>query len=531
MPLIRLIPFAMALLVVGFLAPPPAVAQTPEIVNVLVDPSHFSPNGDGIQDVAPFNYLLQGIDPDSTAHVKIEIQTGTVTAPTGAVVKVLKDEQQTPGQARVEWDGLSTSGILQPDGYYFFVAWTAAGTDTSYAEVARVVLDTVAPQVFVVDVFNPYTPDIQGADSLARITVDLANIGNSDHLDLTFSGRTPGSGTETYTLNVTTNGVQVVGWDGRKQADGIYRVAATVRDDAGNRDTASGTDLNLDITPPKGTINTPASTDTNDYIRRLEGYIKDRSGIQSAAITVFHAADSSKKVMESLPCPCFQDSIPFTLDLPDSVAETDSLIVDLFLIDLPGHIGGSSTLFLVDTIPPPPPVFDALPASVLRPQLSYKGTATGADSVYIFLNGFVVNAHLIRSGSFSGSVTLGQGNNTLQGRAHDKAHNASGFSPGMLVSYNPAAGIIVPERFRQGDLIQVNLDSPADGVTVNIFTLRGRKIRTFQDNSSNSFYDFPWDLADDDGNTVGSGPYVFRVSIDMGDGTTIDDSVIAVVTR
>jgi hypothetical protein len=188
-------------------------------------------------------------------------------------------------------------------------------------------------------------------------------------------------------------------------------------------------------------------------------------------------------------------------------------------------------LFLVDTIPPPPPIFDPLPATVSRPQLEYAGIATDADSVYIFMNGFVVNAHLVRNDRFSGTITLGQGNNTLQGRAHDAAHNASEFSPGMLVSYDPTAGIIVPERFLAGDVIQVNLNSPADGVTVTIYTLRGRKVRTLEDNTSSTFYDLPWDLADDDGNSVGSGPYLFHIVVEVGAGATIVDRVFAVVTR
>ena len=91
--------------------------------------------------------------------------------------------------------------------------------------------------------------------------------------------------------------------------------------------------------------------------------------------------------------------------------------------------------------------------------------------------------------------------------------------------------LAVPERFRQGDVIQVNLDSPADGVMINILTLRGRMVRAFQDNTSGNFYDFPWDLADDDGNPVGSGPYLFRIVVDMSDGSKLEDRVIAVVTR
>jgi flagellar hook assembly protein FlgD len=501
----------------------------PTLEDISVDFSHFSPDGDGVQDVVRYRFTLGGVADSADVHV--EVQTGTETAPTGAVVVVLRDGRQAAGADTAAWDGRSTSGILQPDGYYWFLAQAATDTDTTTAVPVRVYLDTVAPDVVVVNVLNPYTPDIPGADSLARITVDLSGVGDGDQLEIIFRGPKPGSASASHFENLTSDGILVAGWNGRGSADGMYGVTARVTDAAGHANTAVGSDLNLDIAPPQGVITTPASPDTNGYIRFVAGEVTDRSGFQSVIITVFDATESSRAVVDSLPCPCTEEKLPFSVVVPDSVAETDSLIVELLLVDLPGHIGGSSTLFLVDTIPPPPPIFDPLPASVSRPQLEYDGTTTDADSVYIFMNGVIVNAHLVRNDLFSGTVTLGQGNNTLQGRAHDSAHNASGFSPGSLVVYDPTAGIIVPERFLQGDVIQVNLDSPADAVTINIYTLRGRKIRTFEDKTSNTFYDFPWDLSDDEGNAVGSGPYMFRIVIEMGDGSTIEDRVIAVVTR
>ena len=104
-------------------------------------------------------------------------------------------------------------------------------------------------------------------------------------------------------------------------------------------------------------------------------------------------------------------------------------------------------------------------------------------------------------------------------------------SPGVLVTYEATAGIIVPERFLQGDLVRINLDSPADGVKIQILSLRGTKVRTLADETNNTFYDIPWDLTDDDGKTVGSGPYLFHVVVNLADGSKIEDRVIAVVTR
>jgi hypothetical protein len=505
----RLIPFAIALLVAGVLGVLPAGAQAPTLTDISVDFSAFSPDGDTVQDVVNYRFTLGGIAFGDSADVHIEVQTGTETGPTGAVVKVLRNTRQEAGLDTVIWDGLSTSGILQPDAYYWFLATATTATDADTAVAVRVYLDTVAPQVIVVGVVNPYTPDIPGADSLARVTVDLSGVGNSDRLELILNGPKPGPGTASHFEDLTANGLLVVGWSGTNSADGNYGVIARVFDAAGHENQAAGPDLNLDVAPPTATITTPASPDTNDYIRRIAGEVTDRSGIQKLLITVLDASDSSRTMVDSLGCPCPQETVPFSFDVPDSVAQADTLIVDLFLVDIPGHQGGSSATFVVDTIPPPPPVFDPLPASVIRPDVEYAGTATEADSVYTFLDGFLLTGHFVRNDRFSGNVSLGQGSHTLQARAHDEAGNVSQMGPAVIIGYAPVIGVLIPERFRSGDMIQITLESKQTAL----------------------FYDFPWDLTDSDGGTVGSGPYLFHITVDAGEGKKLEERLIAVVTR
>jgi flagellar hook assembly protein FlgD len=530
-PLNRPVPFAIALLVAGLLCSPQAEAQVPTISDFSVDFSQFSPDGDGVQDVVRYRYTLGGIAAGDSAHMRIEVQTGTETAPTGAVVNVLLDAYRQAGPDTVVWDGRSTSGILQPDGYYWFLAEATTPTDTATVIPVRVTLDTEAPSIFIVDVANPYTPDIPGADSLARVTVDLSGIGEGDRLELGFRGPKPSSAQSTHFEDVTQNGILVVGWSGRTSADGMYGVTARVFDGAGHENTAVGPDLNLDITAPGATITTPARPDTNEYIGRVEGEVTDRSGLARVLITVMDASDSTKAVADSLPCPCTEQTRMFAVDVPDSVAQTDTLLVDLLVVDLPGHERLTTMTYVVDMVPPPPPILDPLTPTVTRPSVDYEGTATEADSVYVFVDGGLLTGHLVRVDRFEGNVDLSPGPHTLQARAHDKAGNVSAMGPGVSVSYDPTAGILVPERFLAGDVIQVNLETPAQGVVVNILTLRGRQVRTLESTEQTTNYDIAWDLNDDDGNPAGSGPYLFHIVVDQGSGSKFQQRVIAVVTR
>ena len=502
----------------------PARALPPTLAGATVDFTTFSPDGDAVQDSVRYSYTLGG----DTATVVVEVQRGDAAAPNGQVVVTLRNATRPPGGDQVAWSGRNAGGALQSDGYYWVVT-SASNTDGTVAAVpVRVQLDTVAPQVSVVAVNNPYAPSVLGADSLARVTVNLSGVESGDQLLLTLTGPLPLALENTALFDVSSNGLFEAGWDGRDQDDGLYGVQARVFDDAGHAHEVLGPDLNLDAAPPQAVVTLPTRPDTNGTVRRVEASVTDRSGIGFARLRVTSAGGV---VADSL-CPCATETIGLGVDLPDSVAADDTLHVELFVRDLPGLETTVLQTILVDTIPPSPPVFDPLPQQVVQGTLSYGGTASGSDSVWVRRNGAVVaRLRVATTGRFGGTLSLALGTNQIDGLAKDEAGNLSVPSPAKSVLFEQTLGVRVPERFRNGDAIRVVLEDPGRGVRVFIYTLTGRLVRTLESNSVATVYQLPWDLRDEDGSDAGSGPYVFRILVTPESGAVIEQRVAAVVTR
>jgi hypothetical protein len=124
-----------------------------------------------------------------------------------------------------------------------------------------------------------------------------------------------------------------------------------------------------------------------------------------------------------------------------------------------------------------------------------------------------------------------EGEHTVTAVSQDRAGNLSAPSAPRVFTYREPLGARVPERFLRGDFIQVNLTRPARSVLVKIYTLRGRLVRTFESSSGASLHEFAWDLTDDDGHALGSGPYVVRVVAEQDDGVRLETRRATVVTR
>jgi len=129
-------------------------------------------------------------------------------------------------------------------------------------------------------------------------------------------------------------------------------------------------------------------------------------------------------------------------------------------------------------------------------------------------------------------VDLALGPHALTARAVDRAGNVSGPSPPESLLYAENPGVDAPERFTVNDLIQVNLGGPGQQVSVFVYTLHGKLVRTFAAGPSASpYYEFRWDLLDEEGQTVGNGPYVLRVLAELADGTRFEERAAVVVIK
>jgi len=116
-------------------------------------------------------------------------------------------------------------------------------------------------------------------------------------------------------------------------------------------------------------------------------------------------------------------------------------------------------------------------------------------------------------------------------QSRDKAGNLSPPSAPVTFVYQEALGVVLPERFVSGQYLQVNLSKPANAVLLRIYDLTGRLVRRLEDRSVKSVYEFAWDLSDQSGNPVGSGPYVVGVEADYTDGSRLAKRLAMVVTR
>ncbi|MBE0479305.1 hypothetical protein IBX65_09375, partial [Candidatus Aerophobetes bacterium] len=116
--------------------------QPPQIFNVSVSPTPFSPNDDTIKDTTTISFSLSGA---AASNNKVEIRDSL-----GILVRTFDDEISPSGGAdgvnTVIWDGKDWTGTVVPDGSYFYEIWAqdAAGNLSFFTGIIRV--DTTPPE-------------------------------------------------------------------------------------------------------------------------------------------------------------------------------------------------------------------------------------------------------------------------------------------------------------------------------------------------------------------------------------------------
>ena len=66
-------------------------------------------------------------------------------------------------------------------------------------------------------------------------------------------------------------------------------------------------------------------------------------------------------------------------------------------------------------------------------------------------------------------------------------------------------------------------------MTLDIYDMRGERIRRFSVPGPGTSFDIAWDLTNDDGETVKNGPCLIVVVVETASGKTVDKAFIAVV--
>ena len=329
-------------------------------------------------------------------------------------------------------------------------------------------------------------------------------------------------------------GPDTLHWSGNKTtgtlaADGHYWITAHAANDDGTSD-ASNVSILLDTIAPHDTLTTPTRAAQPNLVHEVAGKAWDANGLERLTLTLFAEGHT---LADTICAPCALDTTSFDVFVPDSLALTDTLRITIDARDPAGNGRPRTVFVLVDSLPPPAPVIDPIPSPIDRDSVAVLGTASEAESVFVMFDGVIVARERVVSG-FRFSVTLrrfAQGTHTVEAQSEDKAGNLSPHSAPVTFVYQEELGVVLPERFMPGQYLQVNLSKPANAVLLRIYDLTGRLVKRLENRSTNTVYEFGWDLTDQSGNPVGSGPYIVGVEADYADGSRLAKRLAMVVTR
>jgi hypothetical protein len=285
----------------------------------------------------------------------------------------------------------------------------------------------------------------------------------------------------------------------------------------------------LDVIAPSNSLILPPNPFTQTLVHEVKGSVFDANGLAHLTVTLFAKGIT---LADSVCAPCSDTTTLYDLFVPDAMAASDSLHITVDALDPAGNGRPHTTIVVVDSLPPPAPVIDPIASPIDRDSTSVMGTADQADSVFLAFDGAPGPRVLVVSGRFAVPwMGFAQGTHTVVAQSEDHAGNVSPRSAPVSFVYQEILGVVLPERFTGGQYLQVNLTKPASQVLLRIYDLSGRLVKRLEDPSTKTIYEFRWDLSDQSGNPVGSGPYVVNVEADYTDGSKLSKRLAMVVTR
>lgn len=209
------------------------VDRTVPVVELDVGTTHFSPNGDGVQDST---VLSASVSPDTNLTSSV----ATLVGPRGT--EVIRREGFTSG--RIEWDGTSRGGDVVADGEYRLTLEVSHVNGTTVEGDALVYVDTTAPEVTV------------AVDRTSLILTDASDqqgvtVQQSSSTEERWTGEIYAVDTGRTVLTRTWEGqARTFEWPGRNEAneivsDGRYRYRISSVDLAGNRTVAESSEIEI----------------------------------------------------------------------------------------------------------------------------------------------------------------------------------------------------------------------------------------------------------------------------------------------
>jgi hypothetical protein len=529
------------------LLPGPAAAL--DITRASVEPTPFSPNGDGVFDVT---YVI--FDLSDTADVVAVDIAGSPRRPENSRTLSLPGPI-APGHYELAWDGRSSLGSTVPDGRYAVSLQARRAAVVSPVLGLEAVVDLTAPVIEMVSVQpSLYAPLLPG-DPQKPVTISF-RVSRFDTLfaggDRVFAlvekvpGRTSPKNT-TDTLGVLRDSVvaDVVSFHADwipaadTSQDGVHTVRVEAWDRAGNHSGGGLWAVDLALIGPTVRLTSPpepAKTGTNSYVKEfpdsVRGVAMDRPTRDSNhlvdSVRVSFAGgpfvqatldNSTAQARWAVPFPGPTDYYHRQGPLALTIAATNHI----------GYAVSVTRSLYIDTIPPGAIQLNYTPAArVSRADLILPGLAPGSDSLFTTHAGpdGVVwrTARAVTAGAFNDTLLLFAGVNTLTFQGGDLSGHRSPILT-VTVEYVPVAGVHAPEAFHALNAFSARLSAPAASVEVRIYRPDGVFVRRLYtekagDAATRRDFDLEWDLLNHAGVLVGRGPYVCVVTVHYSDGTT-----------
>jgi flagellar hook assembly protein FlgD len=485
----------------------------------------ISPNGDGIKDSSTVRIGLLS----ACTELLVTVEDRSTGNPLDTL---LRTENASPGTFSAAWRGQNSSGGLLAEGSYALHLLASSAAEAENL-TRTVIVDTTVPFVML-DRIDPgiYAPNVPGTPDRVLIYFSISRYGEGDTLSL--MATSPDSSTQRTPVAVSGDGAYSVEWSAPPTAtDGMYRLTLFIGDEAGNSDADSGS-VDVDTGEPALSFINPPSPFTNQVPLALSGKCYDRNGVEKDSL--FWDAGAS-----FLPDSTFMDgdTLVWRFDAVDSLRKGSGYDEGLHSLkikcsDIFGHESEHTLLFSLDLTPPPAPTVNPLPAIVYKPEISISGSVdkTNTKSVLVYRTAGtdrkVTRREIITTG-FSVQDTLREGKNSIWAAAQDEAGNTSENSATQTVTYAIAAGISHPEVFRVPDVFRIYAKRPVRAVKIEIYTVSGELVATLSKPGPGTDFELPWNLTNNDGETVRNGPYLVAFTVTYADGQTMEKRLIAVV--
>jgi len=490
-----------------------------EIGSVTVTVPFFSPNGDGIQDFTTVSFEI-------TSDLETVAVWVNVNDADGIPVRVLAEgEKRAPSKITKIWDGRTSSGETAPEGTYTFEIFAIGDSQTAGPVWASVRLDNTAPGFNALIWPNPYSPDIEPADSVVTIEITPLDASPQDRVIAWIVIDEEPDTLCGFEITETSSSL-VCTWDGRNQQDGLYSLWLKALDRAGNSSTGSYL-IDLDIEGPSIGFLHPLTSILTSLPDSVSGFIHDRNGIDSLGLRFTEEGRFTYPTVRAI-----RDTVFWSAVWPESLLMEGEFRLECIGTDSLGHWSSQVFTVTVDTTPPMRPVLAALPSETGDPEVEVSGTSTPLDSVIVYVNDEPGGrGKCSASGTFSISVTLDLGSNWIYAIAIDVAGHVSAPSETLWIEYVERPGIWVPEHLQSDSSIEVNLARKPSNITMHVYSLDGEHVASVVWKHPSQYGEYQWDLRDGEGNLVRNGVYVLIFEIDYTDGGSTVERKAVVISR